>query len=295
MSLDVGFLGLGEAGRALGGALAGAGAAVAGWDVAFGDADRGPELRRRVEAAGIETVEDPEALPGAADTVVSTVAPSSAREAAASVARRLERRHLFLDLNSLSPAGKAGVRAALARGEGRFVEGAVMGSVPKHGRRVPILLCGPDADELAARLAPLEMRLEVLGPEFGAAAATKMCRSLMIKGLECLLAECLSTARAHGVADRVLESIGETMPGIDWPARADYALRRMALHAARRGHEMDEVAETVSELGIEPGMARAAARWFRRVAALELNRRFGDDGPRGFDDVLTAMDGARGE
>ncbi len=295
MTHDLGFLGLGEAGRALGGALVEAGASVAGYDVAFGDADEGAALRRRVSDAGIDPVDGPADLASAAKTLVSTVVPSAAVAAASSVAGHLGPDHLYLDLNSVSPDGKERVRSALGTGGGRFVEGAVMESVPKHGRRVPILVCGPGAPELAARLGPYGMRLEVLGPEYGAAAAAKMCRSLVIKGLECLLFECLATARARGVEDRVLASVQESLPGIEWRERADYALGRLALHAARRGHEMEEVAGTVAGLGLEPEMARAAARWYRRVASLDLGRYFEEGEPETFDDVLTALDEAMDE
>lgn len=292
MSGAVGFLGLGEAGRALGRELVDAGGAVVGYDVAFDDPERGPGLRATVRAAGIETAEGPEVLAATAPTVLSTVVPSAAVDAARSIAAHLDPGHLLVDLNSVSPGQKARIRAVVEEGEGRFVEGAIMGSVPKHGRRVPMLLCGPRAREAEARLSELGLRPEVLGEGFGAAAATKMCRSLVIKGLECLLAECLATAREHGVAERVLDSLDASLPGVDWSGRADYALGRMALHAGRRSHEMEEVARTVAELGIEPEMARASVAWFRRVAALALAGRFPDGPPEGFEEVLTAMEEA---
>ena len=62
-------------------------------------------------------------------------------------------------------------------------------------------------------MAALDMRPRVIGDKVGDASAIKMIRSVMIKGLEALTAECLLAARRAGVADAVLASLQNSDPG----------------------------------------------------------------------------------
>jgi 3-hydroxyisobutyrate dehydrogenase-like beta-hydroxyacid dehydrogenase len=108
-------------------------------------------------------------------------------------------------------------------------------------------------------MTPLGFDMQVADERIGIASATKMCRSVMIKGLESLLVESLTAARHYGVEDRVLASLHETFPELDWEKVASYMVMRTALHGKRRAEEMREVAVTVREAGLEPSMASATA------------------------------------
>src|SRR3546814_10496637 len=112
-----------------------------------------------------------------------------------------------------------------------------MDTVPGRGHRGPMLLAGPGAAEAAERLAPLGMRVEVVGDTVGQASTIKMSRSVFMKGVESILCESLVAADRAGVADRVLASIQATFPGLDWRALATYHMGRMALHGRRRAIE----------------------------------------------------------
>src|SRR3546814_6391226 len=57
-----------------------------------------------------------------------------------------------------------------------------------------MLLCGAAAGEVIAELAPYGMNLEDFGTEIGRATATKMFRSIVVKGLEALFLECVMAA-----------------------------------------------------------------------------------------------------
>ena len=81
----------------------------------------------------------------------------------------------------------------------------------------------------------------------------------MIKGLEALVIESYSTARAYGVEDHVLPTLRETFPSIDWSAQGAYFFSRVVQHGKRRAEEMREAAHTVREAGFEPFMASAIA------------------------------------
>ena len=289
MDERIGFIGFGEAGSAIAAGLAGAGARVRAFDAALAEPAGRARLARRAAEAGVELVESLAALARASSVVVSTVVSSAAREVAAAAARHLGPGHVYLDLNSTSPALKREMAALVEAAGARFVEGAVMTAVPPRGHRVPILLGGPAAPELIARLRPLGMVLEDLGPEVGRAAAVKMFRSIVVKGLEALLLECVLAASRYGVAERVLASVGEGYPGLDWNRLAHYLLGRTAVHGARRAHEMEEVARTLAEMGIEPIMAEAAARRIGACATPALKARFADRAPESYHEVVAAI------
>ena len=104
----------------------------------------------------------------------------------------------------------------------------------------------------------------------GSASAIKMIRSIMMKGLEALVCECVLAGRKAGVIDTVLDSLDDTYPGFDWKKRSAYMLERVMTHGVRRAAEMREVALTVDLLGLEGAMSRASSAGSRRSANFGL-------------------------
>jgi 3-hydroxyisobutyrate dehydrogenase-like beta-hydroxyacid dehydrogenase len=217
------------------------------------------------------------------------VTSDQAAQAAVQNAPYLGTGHLYADLNSVSPALKQSIAQTILATGARFVEVAVMAPVPPYGHRVPMLAGGAAAGELADRLAPFGMRVEVVGPEIGVAAATKMFRSIMVKGMEALITECVLGASRYGAEQRVFASLAESFPGIDWPELADYMVGRVVVHGERRAREMEEVAETLRALGIEPIMAEATARRMDWSVQVGLKARFAGKTPAGYREVLDAL------
>jgi 3-hydroxyisobutyrate dehydrogenase-like beta-hydroxyacid dehydrogenase len=195
-----------------------------------------------------------------ADLVISSVTAGSALAAAESVVGHLRHAPFFLDVNSVSPSTKQAASMVVEQAGGRYVEAAVMTSVPPHGIRSPMLLGGSHAEAFIDHVAQWDMRLTAFSPEVGRASSVKMCRSVMIKGLEALTTECLLAARHYGVEDQVLNSLADTLPHEDWRSLARYMISRALLHGRRRAEEMREVARTVQEAGIEPMLASSTVR-----------------------------------
>lgn len=247
------------------------------------------DVRERPAVAGVRMVADIAALAAGADVVIAAVTSSVAISVAESAAPHLAPRHFYVDINSVAPDTKIAIGAIIDPSGARFVEAAVMAAVPPRRHKVPILLAGKAAPELIALLMPLGMNLEDAGPELGRAAATKMFRSIIVKGLEALLLECVLGADRYGVADKVLASVGEGYPGIDWKKLADYFTGRTAIHGERRAHEMEEVAATLESLGIEPMMASAAAKRIHWGGGFGLKEIYGDTPPDDFHEVLAAI------
>jgi 3-hydroxyisobutyrate dehydrogenase-like beta-hydroxyacid dehydrogenase len=201
----IGFLGFGEAGFTIGNGLRGAGLEqLVAYDIATDSSDRGPLIRERARRSGAFLVDSNAALAASADIILSTVTCSSALDAARQTAPSLTSRHVYADLNSVSPALKREIADVIGATGAAFVEVAVMAPVDPLAHRVPMLLGGPQATIFAERMRPFGTRMQVLdGAAIGTAAATKMCRSIVIKGIEALLAECVLGAHEYGAADHV--------------------------------------------------------------------------------------------
>lgn len=192
--------------------------------------------------------------------VLSAVTADEALLAAASILPELPAHAWFVDFNSVSPGTKLQLGQLVAQAGGRFVEAAIMSPIAPQGIASPIFLAGPHAQAFAAigsELGFTDMR--PVSPRLGVAAAAKMCRSVIVKGLETLVTESLLTARHFGVEAAVLDSLAATLPGADWPDRARYLISRSLRHGRRRAEEMREVAKTVSEAGLTPWLSAACA------------------------------------
>lgn len=260
MNWDIGLVGYGEVGKIFSrGLQEKSGRAVRAWDLKFADAAlRAAELAH-AQANGITACDSAAALCGQSNLIISAVTASNTLAVAQEVARHVRPGTLFLDFNSASPGTKTQCAALIDAAGGHYVEAGVMTSVPPYGIKVPMLLGGVKAPELAAVLAGWGMDAKVVAEKIGVASAIKMCRSVMIKGLEALVIESYTTARAYGVEEHMIPTLYETFPGIDWNTQGAYFFSRVAQHGKRRAEEMRESAHTVLEAGFTPFMAAAIA------------------------------------
>lgn len=258
--MRIGLIGFGEVGQIMGAGLRRHCAQMSAWDRLLPDALASSAMRAAAQAAQIRLVDGVEALCAGSDLIVSAVTASSTLEVAQAVAGSIQSGGWFLDLNSASPLTKQQAAEAINTAGGRYVEAGVMTSVPPHGIAVPMLLGGPDAVELASILSGWGMKPEIASDRYGVASATKMCRSVMIKGLEALVIESYTTARHYGVEDAMIATLQETFPGIDWTRQGEYFFSRVAQHGRRRAEEMREAARTVEEAGFEASLTSAIAQ-----------------------------------
>ncbi len=273
-SLRIGLIGYGEVGRIFSAGLK----ATAAWDLKFADPAQREEPLAHAAALGVEACDGVASLCAKSTLVISAVTASSALAVAQAAAPHLRPGSYFLDLNSASPGTKQRAAALVDAAGGRYVEAGVMTSVPPYGIRVPMLLGGAHAASLLPALQALGMAPQLASERVGVASATKMCRSIMIKGLEALVLESYTTARAYGVEDAMIATLQETFPGIDWSAQGSYFFSRVAQHGKRRAEEMREVANTVREAGFEPFMASAIAEKHDWMAAQARAGLFADLG-----------------
>jgi len=281
----IGFIGFGEAGYHLAKGLRQAGIAhIAAYDI-----QNTAQIRQRAAETQTALVASNANLAAASDIIFSTVTANQAGAAASATAPYLSSHHLYADLNSVSPGLKQSLAKIIDATGARFVEVAVMSAVPPHGHKVPMLTGGPAASEFAERMTPFGMQIEVGAAQVGSAAATKMCRSVMIKGIEALLTECVLGATRYGADERVFSSLGESLPGIDWAKLATYMVGRVVMHGERRAREMEEVAETLRSAGVDPIMAEATVRRMDWSAQMNLKSRFGGKDPASYQEFAEVV------
>lgn len=259
----IGMVGYGEVGKIFTTGLKGGVSSISAWDLKL---DPALELAtvREAEAAhaaqsGVRVCRSMQDLCENADLIISAVTASNTLVVAQTAAQHIRPGTIFLDLNSASPGTKQQAAQLIDAAGAHYVEAGVMTSVPPYGIRVPMLLGGGQAQALAELLCAMGMDARAVATEIGVASAIKMCRSVMIKGLEALVIESYTTARAYGVEAHVLPTLVETFPSIDWEKQGSYFFSRVAQHGKRRAEEMREAANTVREAGFEPWMACAIA------------------------------------
>lgn len=269
----VAFIGFGEAGQAIATGLKGEGVSrIAAWDILFPDA-AGAKLRAAGERLGVRLAASAADAVANSDIVIAAVTAASSVAAAQSAAPHLQDSSAlkdapyYLDINSVSPGRKIEVEALLG-GKARYLDVAVIAPIHPALHKTPMLVAGPHAEAAAPLLRELNMVVSVTGAATGAAAAIKMIRSVMVKGIEAVTLECTLAAQRAGVLEPVLASLKNNYPGLDWGQVADYNIERMASHGERRAAEMEESALTLKELGLDPLMVEATVKRQREMGAL---------------------------
>ena len=275
--LRIALIGYGEVGQIFGAALARSGVAqVKAFDILLDDPVHKGRMHDRAAHDGVHLTASAVLAVAECDIVVSAVTASATRDAAASAAGAMRKAAFLLDINSASPGMKAECGKLVGDAGGRYVEAAVMTSVPPYGIKVPMLLGGPDAAALAPTLASLGFAASVASDKLGVASAIKMCRSVIVKGMEAIVIESFVAARRFGVENEVLASLAETFPGLDWERNGSYFFSRVIRHGQRRAEEMREAAATMREVGLDPIMASAIADRQAWVADLAQCGTFAD-------------------
>lgn len=263
----IAFIGLGEAGSAL----------ITGWgperareiiayDIKQQHSQTEAEIQARAGILGVRLAKDAAEAVASADLVFCTVTADQAVAASQASAKYLPAGCFWCDLNSCAPSSKQQAADIIEAEGGKYVDVAVMAPVHPNLNLAPLLISGPHAAEIAPILEGLPMVPRIIDGAVGRASSIKMLRSVMVKGLEALTAECTLAAVAAGVEDEVLGSLNKSHPGSDWDQQAAYNFERSIVHGARRAAEMEEVVKTLADLGLPSGMAQATVDWQRRIA-----------------------------
>ena len=285
------FIGFGEAGQAIASGLREGGIErITAWDILFPAAE-GERLRAAGQKMGVRLADSAIDAVRETDMIISAVTAASSLEAARSVEPHLSGNPYYLDINSVSP-GRKQETAKLLGAKARYVDVAVIAPIHPALHKTPMLAAGPHAEAIAPLLAELEMRATPVGADTGSAAAIKMIRSVLIKGIEALTFECFVAAARAGVLDEVTASLKNNYPGVDWTKMSEYNLERMANHGERRAAEMEESAATLREFGLDPLMVEATVARQREMGAVGKSEKVRATLDKGRAEMLNAISAA---
>lgn len=287
--IRLGLIGYGEIGSTLGRGLRGAGLAeVVSYDKHAFDGPYGGLIRRRAQEAGVPLLRSPAELAARAELIIGATPGSASIASAEALAPHLRRDHLVVDIASATPRVKQVVAERLAGCGAAFADGSIVGT-PRDGHAMPILLAGAPAARLRDALVPWGMRLEMVGERIGDASAIKILRSVVMKGLEALLLECLLGARRYGLDAPVLASLERSLAR-PFSQLANGLLTTDAIHAGRRSEEAAMSAETLEDVGLDPVVTRAVAGRLRWVAELGMKEHFGGVVPKDWQEALAGIE-----
>ncbi len=260
---DLVFIGFGEAAMAFAEGMVGN---LASYDLRFAE----PAKAADFASLGVRCAKSSGDAVAQARLILSLVTADQAIAAARDTAQSIAPGALFCDMNSVAPETKRTARDLIEAAGARYVDVAVMAPVLPSRRAVPLLASGPHAAEACAALAHFGFTARAVAGDVGTASAIKMIRSVVVKGLEALTAECFLAAEAAGITGEVAASLDASWPGTDWSAKADYNLERMLVHGLRRAAEMEEVVHTLDALGTGSAMSRATVERQRAVGERQL-------------------------
>jgi 3-hydroxyisobutyrate dehydrogenase-like beta-hydroxyacid dehydrogenase len=286
----LGFIGFGEAAFNIAKGLRKEGLeGILAYDKLWNVEPQSELIGKRAAEAGVTLAPSFKELVESCDVVVSAVSANLSVPLAQAARPFLKRNQLYVDLNATSPMTKEEANAIISP-VARFVDCAVMGPVPTYGHKVPLSVSGEGAGEFAAKMAPYGMNITLMDAPAGSASASKMFRSIFMKGFISLLLEMLEASHKYGVEDDVLASVQESLTAGPLLEVINSMVTRGVIHSARREHEMDEVITTLDALQVDAIMSKAAKDKLKWCTELGLKEYFNGVPPKDFHEVFTALD-----
>lgn len=245
-AIRVAVIGLGEAGYLIAGGLVRAGLDVVGFDSA------------EIQNPPVPIVGEVEDAVAGADLVISINSSTVSVSVAQQIAPLLNPGAIYADLNTGTPALKRKLAGFFP--DGSFADVAIMKPVPGLAEKVPMAVSGTGAQGFVTLLGPFGMNLEYVSDIAGEAAARKLLRSILAKGMAGVLIDCLWAAESMGLQDWAYQEILNEFDSSSSETAKRY-LSGTAQHVKRRQIEMMDVVEMLNDTGYDSTM----------IAAIELN------------------------
>ena len=267
---SIAFIGLGEAASTI----------ISGWgnnranqiqafDIKLQSDQTKEEIIARASKLNIQIKFSLKELIRDADLIFSTVTADQALAVAKKVSMHLKKGSFFFDLNSCAPSSKQEACENIQIFHGRYVDVAVMAPVSAKKHLVPLMISGDKTFQARAILEKLPMDVKIIEGPVGRASSIKMVRSIMVKGLEALTAECALAAVEANVLDEVFNSLSAEHPHFDIIKHSIYNFERSLSHGKRRAEELKEVSKMLEDLRLENHMSKATAIWQNNIGSLE--------------------------
>jgi 3-hydroxyisobutyrate dehydrogenase-like beta-hydroxyacid dehydrogenase len=175
--------------------------------------------------------------------------------------------------------------AALMEGRAIFIEAAILGAVGATGGKTKILVSGANAPQIEKILCKYGLNVSTFGTKIGGASQFKMIRSVFSKGLETLLIEMMEAGVKAGILEEVWTDISNFMEQMPFDKIGENWINTHPRAAERRYEEMQQVIETLKELGAGTSMAEGSMQVFKASMDRKVGERF-PEAPRDYRDVI---------
>ena len=288
--MKIGFIGYGEAARAIAEGLQENGLAredVYGWSRSITQAD---------PATINVTVADSKEEIFKLCKVVICITPASASVAVAEECKGyMTSEHIYVDVSSSSPKVMQDVWSVIKDTGVQFADGALLDTVPKYRHKTPTVLAGNGARAAFEALSSYGWAVEVVGDQPGSACAIKMLRSVYTKSLLGVCFEMLEAAAHYGIEDYIMSSLAKTMDEKDFVSGMNGRTCGGVLHAGRRSVELMMAADMLAEDGLSSGVCRASAEKLKEIGALNLKEKLGDYRPKTWKEAIACIQKAKQE
>ncbi|MFC1798873.1 DUF1932 domain-containing protein [Thermodesulfobacteriota bacterium] len=286
----IGFIGFGEAAYQMSEGLRGEGfAKIIAYDKYWNIEPNSELISERAEKTQVELVPNMQALIENSDMIISAVSADMALELAESASPFLKHDQIYVDINATSPMTMEEVDAIISP-VAVFVDCAAMGPFPIYQHKTPLLVSGKGAALFTEKMAPFGMDITLMDKPAGSASATKMFRSIFMKGFIAQSLETLFAARKYQVEDVVLMSLKESFTVKPFLEMVNVLLTRGVIHSERREHEMEEVIDTLKNLNLDSTMSQATRTKMKWVTDLGLRDHFKGVPPKDLHEIFTALE-----
>jgi len=288
--VKLGFIGFGEAAFNISMGLKSEGlGGIIAYDKYWNSEPRSELICKRAGEAAVELLPSLQALVEKSDIVISAVSADMAVSLAREAKPFLREGKIYVDLNATSPMTKEEVDNIISPAA-LFVDCAVMGPVPTYQHKVPVSVSGKGAGAFFEKMSSYGMNITLMEAPAGSASASKMFRSIFMKGFVTILLEMLVAAQKYQVADDVLMSVNETLTGGPLLEVINGLVNRGVIHSERREHEMDEVIATLDTIGVDATMSKATKDKLRWCTNLGLKEYFKGVPPKDFHEIFSALE-----
>lgn len=269
---NIGFVGFGEAASEISIGLSdNPDIKIFAYDILLADPEKKPLLVKKAADCRVTLCNSPADLAGSAEIIFSTVVSSVAYKVAQEIVPYLQKNHVYVDLNAVTPVESEKI-ASLIEGAGiSFIDGAMVGSLKARQHKVPMLVSGKSAEGFIEKMKPHGFNMSFVGEKPGVASGNKLIRSVFTKGLAALLIETLICAKKLGYYDAVLSSMISTMKADP----ADLISRLVTgtiVHSQRRLGELSGSREMLLQSGLESKMIEATLEVITDVNNAEIDQ-----------------------
>lgn len=281
--MSIGFIGYGEAAFEMSKGLKKAGLEeILAFDVMHDHESLGDLIKQRSKEAKVELVYSAKEVIDNSQIVIVAVPGSKALATSKQLYEYLNSDIIYVDVSASTVKVKKDIWDFIKNKTKRFVDAAMLGSLPMHQHKVPIAASGTGTDEFMQLMSPYGMKIEKVSETAGDATAIKLIRSIFTKGLSSLLLEIIEISSKTGVTDTVIKSISNSVDEVSFEYTINRLLTSGAIHAERRAHELVGSIEMMNEYNVEPIMSKAARAKLEWLAEKKLNEIFEGKTPNCF-------------